>query len=240
METISRMFLSAGCLQYPPQLRSHCWKASEICSSSCVSHFTVCQASQSGICIEGIDLGKIQRKPTEDLFSIQQLPIVISRMDPLHLLKRICCGNHLIIKLVHLFIFINIVSRVGWKDICGIASVKDSNKKSFISFPKVSFLVFTFFFPTVTSPTFCLVSRRAFSFSSVSFLNILQGASIFHNSSGVCLMKSHYSVELSTTLNHAHLLISPCLCCQHNAVVVSFKNCSPGFFSFLCLPLTSL
>lgn len=42
--------------------------------------------------------------------------------------------------------FINIVSRVEFKDICGIdfqvlfpSSVKDSHIKSFISFPKVSF-----------------------------------------------------------------------------------------------------
>lgn len=91
METISRMFLTAGCLQYVSS-----WKASEIFSSSCVSHLRACQALQSGIYIEVTDLGRIQRKPTEDLFSVQQLPIVISKMDTLYLLKHICCGNHLI------------------------------------------------------------------------------------------------------------------------------------------------
>lgn len=136
--------------------------------------------------------------------------------------------------------FINIVSRVEWKDICGIdfqvlspSSVKDSNKESFIYFPKVSFLVFTFYcHPIVTSPTFSLSFLHFLAITQ----NILRGASVFHKSSGVCPTRSYYSVELSVTLNHARLLISPCLCCQHNAVVVSFKNCSPGlslFFAFL-------
>lgn len=70
MESISRMFLTAGCLQYVGYPLQLCWKASEICSSSCVSHFAVCQALQSGIYIEVSDLGKIQRKLREDLFSI--------------------------------------------------------------------------------------------------------------------------------------------------------------------------
>lgn len=86
-------------------------------------------------------------------------------------------------------------------------------------------------FPIVRSPTFLFGFRNSFLhfFCNISSQNILQWTS-----STIPLMKSHYSVELSKTLNHAHLLISPCLCCQHNAVVVSFlkKTCMPGFFAF--------
>lgn len=105
-----------------------------------------------------------------------------------------------------------------WKDICGINfqvlspfSVK--NKRLFMSFPKASSSVFTFcLFPYSTVPVVSVFSE-----------NIFQGTSIFHNSLGAHFMKSWYSVELSMTFNHAHLLISLCLSCQHNAVVVSHE-----------------
>lgn len=83
----------------PQDLRSHCWKAPKICSSSCVSRFTVCEALRSGICIEVTDLGTAQRKLTEDLFPIWQLPVISSKTDHLDAMKHICCGNNLIIKI---------------------------------------------------------------------------------------------------------------------------------------------
>lgn len=133
--------------------------------------------------------------------------------------------------------FINIVSRVEWKDICGIdfqvcRHLLSKQKQKVIHMCSKSFpLVFPILLSYLLLPFWCHKER-----SPVISQSILQGASIFHNASGVCLMRSRYSVELSMTLNHAHLLISPCLCCQHNTVVVSFKNCSPGlspFFAFL-------
>lgn len=78
-----------------------------------------------------------------------------------------------------------------------------------MSFPKASSSVFTF----------CLFLYS----TSVISENIFQGTSIFHNSLGAHFMKSWYSVELSMTFNHAYLLISLCLSCQHNAVVVSHE-----------------
>lgn len=122
------------------------------------------------------------------------------------------------------------------KSCCHLLSEAET-KKSFILFPNISFLLFTFFsHPIVTSPRFWFHREL----SPVISQSILQRASIFHCPFGVCLTKSRYSVELSMTLNHAHLLISPCLCCQRNAAVVSFRNCSPGLSLDFAFPLTSL
>ena len=98
METISRMFLTAGFLQYVSS-----WKSPKYSLPACVPHLRACRALQSGIYIEVTDLGGIQRKPTEDLFSVRQLPAVISKTDTLYLLKRIGSGNHLIMQRAALF-----------------------------------------------------------------------------------------------------------------------------------------
>lgn len=165
METISRMSLTAGCLQYvssaalKPLLESFWNRLFLLC-------FPFNRLSSIAVwCLHrGYWPGK-KEKLTEDLFSIQHMPIVISKMDTLHLLKHICCGNHLIIRLVHRLFhfhfsclpeimteFINIVSWVEWKDICGIdfqvlspSPVKYRNKSYSYLFQKFPSYFWPFF-----------------------------------------------------------------------------------------------
>lgn len=78
------MFFAAGCLQHVSTAAPEA-TAGKLRKYALPPVFPILQSVKRCSLVEVTDLGEIQRKLTEDLFSMQQLRIVISRMDTPHL-----------------------------------------------------------------------------------------------------------------------------------------------------------